>query len=109
MPALSAFSVGSLKASQINQTDGYAVGTCRDRRIHRIYHIRSNRLLRAGPLIGTAEKCAGILGSVLGGDKERVRCDVIYENEFPLWMLREKAEAFFRGLCTFRYSETERG
>ena len=104
-----AFSTRLVESSQINQGDGYAVDTRRDRRIHGIDHIGGDGFLRAGPLIGTAQKCAGILGAVLGGNKERVRCDVIHENEFPLWMLREKAEASFRGLCTFRYSETERG
>jgi hypothetical protein len=54
-----------------------------------------------------AQKRAGILGAILGRNEEGVRCDMIYEHEFPFRMFREIAETLAFAPCACRYSKSE--
>ena len=75
----------------IHDTDGYAVGVARDGSIHRVDHLRDDRFLRARPLRRSPKESLCVLDAVLRRHEERVRGDVVDEDEVPFWRVREVA------------------
>src|SRR5918992_2974892 len=75
----------------IDDRDGYAVGIARDSSIHRVYHLRDDRFLRARPLVRSPEQSLRVLDTVQGRYEERVRGHVVDEDEVPFRRVRKIA------------------
>ena len=72
----------------IDDADRDAVGLARDRRVHRVDHLRRLRRLRPRPLVRGVGHRAGVLGAVARRHEERVGRHVVDEHEPPLRVRR---------------------
>ena len=81
---------------RVDEADGDAVGLAGDRGVHGADHLADVRGLGARPLERRVQQRAGVLDPVLRRNEERVRRDVVDEDELVLRGLREVPRATVR-------------
>src|SRR5215210_974218 len=80
-----------VESDRVYDRDGDAVGVAGDGGVHRVDHLRDNRLFRARPLRRRPKERLCILDTILGRYEERVCGHVVDEDEVPFRRVREVA------------------